>query len=235
MCEGLLPMKAATLALPVLCGLLGLILGSFLNVVIHRVPRQESIVSPRSVLRGRSLMVELACGALLAGAALRFGLDWTLPAFVILLAGLLALACTDFEHYLLPKRIVYPVLGMVGGLLFLAAAITGAWDRLAVAIACAAGWFAVFFAINLVDSRMLGFGDVRLAPVLGLGLGWLGVRYVVLGFLVANLIGAVIGLGLMAAKRAQRNSRVPYGVFLALGAYVAIYAGPWLPQRMPGT
>jgi leader peptidase (prepilin peptidase)/N-methyltransferase len=253
-----------TAALAVLCGIGGVAVGSFLNVVIHRVPRRESVVSPRShcpgcattlinrdnvpivswvLLRGRCrtcaqpispryLVVEVACGALFAGAALRFGLQWALPAFLVLIAGLLALACTDAEHYLLPKQIVYPVLGSVVGLLLMAAAVTGDWGHLAVALACAATWSAVFFAINLVDPRLLAFGDVRLALVIGLGLGWLGVRDVLLGFLAANLIGMVIGLGLLATRQIHRKSRLPYGVFLTLGAYVAIYAGPWIPQRL---
>jgi leader peptidase (prepilin peptidase) / N-methyltransferase len=255
-----------TAAVAGLCGILGLAVGSFLNVVIHRVPRQDSIVTPRShcpgcatvlanrdnipvaswlLLRGRCrtcgqkispryLLVELACGALFAGAGLRFGLHWSLPAFLVLLAGLLALACTDLEHYLLPKRIVYPVLGLVGGLLFLAAAATGHWRDLVVALSCAAGWFVVFFAINFFDARLLAFGDVRLAPAIGLGLGWLGVRYVLFGFFAANLIGALIGVGLIATKRIDRKSRVPYGVFLALGTYAAIFAGSLLPHHISG-
>jgi prepilin signal peptidase PulO-like enzyme (type II secretory pathway) len=46
------------------------------------------------------------------------------------------------------------------------------------------------------------------------------------------MIGAVVGLGLLAAKLTQRKSRLPYGAFLAVGTYVAIYAGPWIPQRL---
>ena len=84
-----------------------------------------------------------------------------------------------------------------------------------VALACAAVWSAVFFAINLVDRRLLAFGDVRLALVIGLGLGWLGVRDVLLGYLAANLIGMVIGLSLLAAEadQAERSPslrRVPH-------------------------
>jgi leader peptidase (prepilin peptidase)/N-methyltransferase len=67
---------------------------------------------------------------------------------------------------------------------------------------------------------------VRLAPLLGLGLGWLGWRYVILGFFAGNVIGAVIGVVLIATKRMDRKQPVPYGVFLALGVAVAVFAGP---------
>jgi leader peptidase (prepilin peptidase)/N-methyltransferase len=62
--------------------------------------------------------------------------------------------------------------------------------------------------------------------VLGLALGWLGVRYVLLGFFAANLIGAAIGVALIASKRMSRQQHIPYGVFLAAGCAVAVFAGP---------
>jgi leader peptidase (prepilin peptidase)/N-methyltransferase len=242
------------------CALFGLIVGSFLNVVIYRVPRKESIVSPRSAcptcgipiaprdnvpilswlyLRGRCRnchspismrypLVEAATAGLFAGVAARIGFSWTLPAYLVLAAGLLALACTDMEHLLLPKRIVYPVLGLFSALLVVAAAITGHWHNLFVAGISGAVWFAIFFAMNAISPRALGFGDVRLAPVLGLALGWLGVRYVLLGFFAANLIGAIIGIALIASKRMSRRQQIPYGVFLAVGTLLAIFAGPEL-------
>jgi leader peptidase (prepilin peptidase)/N-methyltransferase len=246
--------------LVIYCALFGLIVGSFLNVVIYRVPRKESIVSPRSAcptcdvpiaprdnvpvlswlfLRGRCRnchspismrypLVEAATAGLFAGVAARIGFSWTLPAYLVLAAGLLALACTDMEHLLLPKRIVYPVLGLVGSLLVVAAAITGHWHNLLVAAISGAVWFVIFFAMNAISPRALGFGDVRLAPVLGLALGWLGIRYVLLGFFAANLIGAIIGIALIASKRMSREQQIPYGVFLAVGTLIAILAGPEL-------
>jgi leader peptidase (prepilin peptidase) / N-methyltransferase len=240
------------------CALFGLAIGSFLNVVIYRVPRHVSIVTPRSacpncstpilerdnvpvvswlLLKGkcrhchspisaRYPLVELATAALFAGAAARLGFTWTLPAYLVLFAGLLALACIDAELMILPKLIVYPVLIAVAGLLTLAAGLTHSWHQLWVAGAFALGWFVVFFALNFFAPRYLGFGDVRLAPVLGLALGWFGWKFVVLGFFSANLIGAIVGVALIATKKMKRNEQIPFGVFLAMGAALAVFAGP---------
>jgi leader peptidase (prepilin peptidase)/N-methyltransferase len=242
------------------CGLLGLVVGSFLNVVIYRVPRNESIVAPRSscpacgaqirerdnipvvswlVLYGRCRdcrapisarypLVELACAGLFAGTAARFGHEWELPAYLALFAGLLALSCIDVERMILPKKIVYPLTVLVAALLLLAAAETARWHDYLIGVICGVAWFVVFFGMNLASPRLLGFGDVRLSFVLGLALGWLGLGYVLLGFFAANLIGAVVGLALIATKQMERQSRIPYGVFLAAGCAVAVFAGPEL-------
>jgi len=242
------------------CGVLGLIVGSFLNVVIYRVPRQESIISPRSkcphcdtpilerdnipvlswlLLRGqcrachgpisvRYPLVELSTGLLYAGAAARMGLQWALPAFLVMLASLLALSCIDVEKLVLPLRIVYPTFLLMAALLAFAAGLDHEWHRFLTALITAGAWYVMFFVLNLASPRLLGFGDVRLSLVLGLGLGWLGWRYAVLGFFVANLIGAVVGITLIATKRMSRDQQIPYGVFLALGAGIALYAGPEL-------
>jgi leader peptidase (prepilin peptidase)/N-methyltransferase len=169
--------------------------------------------------------VELLTAGLFAGVGLRFGADWALPAFLVFTAGMVALAFTDLEHFLLPVGVVYPVLVGVGLLLFMAAVATGHWHRLGIAALSAAISFAIFFTINFINPRWLAFGDVRLSLLIGLALGWLGGGYVLLGFMLANLLGAVVGVGLIAAKRIERKTPIPYGVFLAAGAFLAIYAG----------
>ena len=240
------------------CGMLGLAIGSFLNVVIYRVPLHQSIVRPRSscpschaqilgrdnipalswfLLRGRCRschspisvrypLVEVACAGLFAGIAAREGFDWDVPALLIFVAGLLTLANIDLEKLILPKSIVYVTLVLQLSALVLDADITNEWNRLLITGLCAVCWFVVFFGINFIGPRYLGFGDVRFSLVLGVGLGWLGIRYVILGFFAANLIGTIIGVALICLKRMSRDQPIPFGVYLSLGAAVAIYAGP---------
>jgi leader peptidase (prepilin peptidase) / N-methyltransferase len=249
-----------TAALVAICALLGLAVGSFLNVVIYRVPRGRSIVAPRSacpacaapisnrdnvplvswlVLRGRCRncgepisfrypLVEAATAVLFAGVALRFGATAQLPAYLVLVAGLLALACIDVELRLLPRSIVYVLLGLVTVLLLIAAASTSHWRDLGVAAASSAGWFALFYGIYRIDPKLIGFGDVRLSLVLGLGLGWLGWLPLLLGFFAANLLGLGFSLVLIAKRRWLWGVKIPYGTFLALGTAIAIFVGPSL-------
>lgn len=248
------------------CAILGLAIGSFLNVLIYRVPRNESVVSPRSrcpscgtlikgydnipviswlLLRGRCrtcrtlispryLFVELGCGALFAGLAARLGYNYDLPAFLVLFAGLFALSCIDVEHLTLPKKIVYPTLALESLLLLGAAVRTNDWDKLQVAVICSLAWFLLFFLMNFASPKILGFGDVRLALLLGLGLGWFGWWYAVLGFFAANLIGAIVGVTLIGMKKISRSQPIPYGVFLAVGAALAVFAGPEIISSLNG-
>lgn len=241
----------------VLCGLLGLMVGSFLNVVIYRVPRDESVVTPRShcpncdtelanrdnlpvvswlVLRGkcrtcghpisrRYPLVEALTGLLFAGVAWRFGLDAALPAFLVLTAFLVALSGIDLDTFLLPKKLVWPAFG--AGLVLLGAASLYEGDARGAAegAAGAAIAFGLLFVIHVVSPKGMGFGDVRLAAVLGLHLGWLELPLVGVGLFLSFLVASVVGIGLMVAKKRGRKDRVPFGPFLAVGTMLAIFFG----------
>jgi len=240
-----------------LLGVLGLVVGSFDNVVVFRAPEGRSVVAPPSacpkcgarirpydnvpvlswaLLRGhcrdcgapisaRYPVVELFVGLVFMGIGWRFGVSWTGAGEALLAAGLVALGLIDFDHMLLPRKVVYATLVAVAAVFVAGAAAGGQWRRLLVALACAAVPWALFFALNYFAPHALGFGDVRLAFLMGFGLGWLGAAYAFLGFLLASLFGALVGAGLMVAGKAGRRTPVPFGTFLAAGALLTVLAG----------
>jgi leader peptidase (prepilin peptidase)/N-methyltransferase len=246
-----------TAGLAVACAAFGLCVGSFLNVVIHRVPKRESVVRPRSrcpacgaqiadrdnvpvvswlLLHGRCRsceepiparypLVELATAALFAAAAVRFGATWQLPAFCIFFASLLAVSVIDLDLFIIPNRVIYPTLFVTAPLLAVAAAAEGSWGQLRDAAIGGAVGFGVLLLIHVAMPRGMGFGDVRLAGVIGMMLGWLGLRYLFLGLFLAFLLAAVIGVVLIAARLRTRKDAVPFGPFLASGAVLAALWG----------
>ena len=160
------------------------------------------------VARG-ALVVQVACGLLWAAATLRFGADWALPAYLVFFTSLLAISVIDFDLHIIPNRIVYPTIFVSVPLLAVAAAAEGDWGRLRHAlIGAALAWLALL-VIHLISPAGMGFGDVRLAFVLGLFLGWLSLRHVLTGMFLGFLLGAVIGVGLVLLEDPQPQGRRP--------------------------
>jgi leader peptidase (prepilin peptidase) / N-methyltransferase len=243
--------------LVLLCGLLGLAIGSFLNVVIWRVPRKVSVVRPPShcpqcetpirpadnipvlswlVLQGkcrhcgnpipvRYPLVEASCGFLFAAVAVRFGASWELPAYLVLTAALLSISLIDLEHFIVPDRITGPLTVSALALLGVAAAADGNGWRYGRTLLGGVAFFAFLLVLNILYPKGMGMGDVKLAFSLGLYLGWLGWGQVFLGGFLAFLLGAVVGLGLIATKIKSRKDVVPFGPFLALGTMLTIFLG----------
>ena len=241
----------------VVCALFGLLIGSFLNVVIWRVPRKESIVSPPShcpacdtpirpydnvpvvswlLLRGRCRncgtqisfrypFIELVTGVLFAAVGVRFHDSWALPAYLVLTAGLIALSAIDLEHYVLPNRIVYPLGFALVPLFALASALEHDWVAFLRALGGGAAAFGFFFTIFFIAPKGMGFGDVRLSAVLGLGLGWLGWGYVAGGLFCGFVYGAVVGVALIAVGARKRKQHIPFGPFLAAGTMTFVLVG----------
>lgn len=239
------------------CAVLGLAVGSFLNVVIHRVPRRESVVRPRSrcpgcateiaprdnvpvvswlVLGGRCRhcgmaisprypAVELACAALFAAMALRFPDDLALPAFLVLAATCLAGSVIDLEHLLLPDRLVFPSVALATPLLAMAAAVQGEWDRFGHAVLGAVLASGALLMLALLKAGAMGGGDVKLALLLGLCLGWLGLGHVALGLFLGFLLGSVVGIGLLVTRSRGLRDHFAFGPFLATGTLLAVWWG----------
>ncbi len=239
----------------VFASVFGLLIGSFLNVVIWRVPRGESVVTPPSacpscgnqisprdnvpvlswlLLAGqcrhcherispRYPLVELGTGVLFGLTAWRFGLAWELPAFLYLAAISVALALIDIDVRRLPNAIVLPSYVVAALLLGGAVLLQGdPWVLVRVAIGAAA-LYAFYFVLAFAGG--MGFGDVKLAGVLGMYLAYLGWAELLVGVFLGFLVGGISGTLLMLTRRAGRKSRIPYGPYMLVGAWLAIFFG----------
>lgn len=187
------------------------------------VRRRCPVCGQRAALRYP--LVELACGGLFAAAAARFGDDWALPAYLVFFTCLLAISVIDLEHHIIPNRIVYPTIFAAVPLLAVAAAVQNEWDRFGHALLGATLAWTSLLLIHLVSPGGMGFGDVRLSFVLGLFLGWLGLRFVLTGLFMGFLLGSVLGVSLVALRLRTRKDHIPFGPFLAAGAAVTVFAG----------
>jgi leader peptidase (prepilin peptidase) / N-methyltransferase len=171
------------------------------------------------------LVVELACAALFASAAIRFGVDAALPAYLVFFACLLVVSVIDLEHSIIPNRIVYPTIFASVPLLAIAALAGDEWDRFGHALMGASLAWLALLVIHLISPSGMGFGDVRLAFVLGLFLGWISLGHVVTGLFLGVLLIAVIGVVLAVLRLRSLQEHIAFGPFLAAGSTLAVFAG----------
>ena len=254
-----------------LVGLFGSLIGSFLNVVVYRVPRGLSVVNPPSacpgcgsrisardnvpvlswlLLRGRCRtctepisarypLVELGTAVFFGVVALRFvpplldTLDagsalaaaLVLVAFLYLAAISVALVLIDIDVKRLPNAIVLPAYAVGAVLLGTAAVVVGdnaAIGRAAIGALALGG---LYLVLAIAVPGGMGFGDVKLAGVLGLFLGWLGWAPLVVGGIAAYLLGGAFGVALILSRRAGRGTAVPFGPWMLAGAWLGILGG----------
>ncbi len=178
--------------------------------------------------------LEFICAAVFGGIALRFGFAWALPAFLVFAFSSIALCIIDYRHHLLPNRIIYPTLIASLILLTLAAAITGDWNFLLRAVMGMFAAWMFFFVVWLIKPQAMGFGDVRLALLVGLFTGWMSLANVFLGVFLGLLLGAVAGLAFVALKKVGVRDPIPYGPFLIAGAFLSILFGESIAPVITG-
>jgi leader peptidase (prepilin peptidase) / N-methyltransferase len=208
------------------CAAGGLVLGVPSEVVVTRVGARESLARPWRVgNRPRALAISLCGAALCGGLAARLGADVALAAYAVLALSLVALSAVDLERFIIPNRILYPTAAVVVPVLVVASAVDHRWGSLWRAALAAAVAFVAFLAVHLAVPHGMGFGDVRLSGLLGFATGWLGLGHAFVGFFAGFVLGAVVGIGVMAAGRGGRKTRIPFGPFLAAGAMVAVLWG----------
>ncbi|WP_353049903.1 A24 family peptidase [Microbacterium sp. Marseille-Q6648] len=137
----------------------------------------------------------------------------------------IVLALIDLDTHRLPNAIVLPSYIVGGLLLALASLLTGDWVALLRGGIGMAALYAFYFVLRLVRSDGMGGGDVKLAGVLGLYLGYVGWGALVVGAFVAFVIGGIYGVALMLMRRASRKSAIPFGPWMILGAWVGLLVG----------
>lgn len=151
--------------------------------------------------------------------------------WLVLVAGLyylvmaVRLTVIDIKHQLLPNRIVFPSAAVAGVLLLSACLfmLDGA-TALRTVLGAAVMW-AVYVVLRLISPSSMGYGDVKLAFVLGLYLGFVSWQAVLWGTVLAFLLGAVWGLILIASRRGTGKTQIPFGPFMLAGALVALVVG----------
>jgi leader peptidase (prepilin peptidase)/N-methyltransferase len=248
-------------AVVVALGVLGILVGGFLNVVIDRVPdkvplrgaREGEAVAPASVLgvptqpwllrqgRGtdaplprRWLWVELVTAAVFVVFALRYGDDLRVVPLLVLGASLVAVSVIDLQLLRIPDRVTFPTLAVAVPLVGLVSLRYDDGDAFVAALIGAVAYFVLLLLPHLVYPRGMGFGDVKLALVMGLYLGWLGwsethpvggpVQLVLYGLMLGCTLGVVFGLASTIITR--RRGEFPFGPALALACVVVAYYAP---------
>jgi len=277
------------------CLLLGLIVGSFLNVVIHRVPimldrqwRDEcaaitgsgtgggapaprfNLLVPRSecpscrapitalqniplvsylALRGRCAacgvrisarypLIEALTGLASAAVAWKFGFGWPALGALVLTWFLIALACIDLDRQLLPDNLTLPLLWL-GLAASLAAPLAGhpavPVDTRSSIIGALAGYlslWSVYHVFRLVTGKEgMGYGDFKLLAALGAWLGWQLLLPIIL---TSALVGAVVGISVLALLGRDRSTPIPFGPFLAAAGWLVLMYGHELVERYLG-
>jgi leader peptidase (prepilin peptidase) / N-methyltransferase len=228
----------------------GLVVGSFMTVAVYRIPRKESVVRPRSrcpacgaeigardnipvlswlLLRGRCRncgerisveypLLELTTAGLVIMAAIRYPEPWQ----AVLIGGLLALmpgvALIDLRHRIIPNKLTYPAIVLFALVIPLAWLIGDAADPVKAVVGFLSFGGGIFLVASV--SGGMGFGDVKLAALIGLVLGSLGLRFVGVSAGATIVLGGVGGLLALTMGRGMK-SKIPYGPYLAAGAVVA--------------
>jgi leader peptidase (prepilin peptidase)/N-methyltransferase len=118
---------------------------------------------------------------------------------------------------------VLPSYGIGAALLLAAAALSGNWTAATRGLLAMALLFALYLAIASGYRGGMGLGDVKLAGVLGLYLGWLGWSSVLVGAFAGFLLGGLVGVALLVTRHAGRRTALPFGPFMLTGALVAVF------------
>jgi leader peptidase (prepilin peptidase)/N-methyltransferase len=231
------------LALAVCCAL-----GLMVPDIVRRVPEplpdpdtpvDDADTEPKELYADIADLPGLAAKAALASAAAgavvgaAVGTDWPLLFLLPLVPICVALAVIDWRTRLLPTKVIAPTYLLTVVLVLVTFAVTRDTDDL---LRAGLGWLVCggsFFVLWFVHPRGLGYGDVRLAGVLGIALGYLGWGELLVGLYAGFLLGGVGG-GLLSLLRVVERRAFPFGPFMLVGALVGIAVGDEVLRSLVG-
>jgi len=176
---------------------------------------------------GAPVAIELATAAVLALLFARIGFQPVVAAFAFVGALGVALAQVDVAVQRLPDPLTLPGYPALIVLLTLAAAFTGAWQDLTRALLGGLALGAAYLLLGLLSGGQLGGGDIKLAGLLGLLLGWAGWRALITGASLGFVLAAVVGLVMLASRRISRRSMISFGPYMLAGALLAVLSNRW--------
>lgn len=207
-----------TLAFVAVCALLGAVLGAC-------VPGVARWAASPDVVDARPWVTAPVTSVAFALLAWRVGAEPVLPAYLYLAFAGVALVMIDLAVHRLPDRLTLPSYLVVAALLVLAAVAEDDWWALARAAVGAVLLYGGYYLLAVALPGAMGFGDVKLAGVLGAVLGWAGWVPLLVGACLGFLYGGLVSLGLLVTRQATRKTRVPFGPFMVAGALTALLVG----------
>lgn len=210
----------------VVAAVLGLSWGSFVGLLVDRVPAEREVARPGRGTRGTRPAIAVASGLAFGLAALR----WQRP-LVALLVGLflsmsVGLALIDLRHRRLPNAIVIPSIAVALGFIALGS-FAGAGPSVGGALVGAASLGGFLWAVSVVSRGGIGLGDAKYGILIGLVVGSLDVGSVAVAAGAAVLAGGAAAVVVLLAG-GDRRSAIPFGPMLAFGAFVGLLASPAL-------
>ncbi len=149
--------------------------------------------------------------------------DYLLSAAYVLFAALsCVVTVVDIRTHRVPDRLSLPAAPLLIGLLGSACVAGADWHRLGGAVLGGIALFCFYLALRLASPRGMGGGDVKLAAVVGVMLGWWGWSALALGALAGFVLGGAFGVAVMLTRRGDRRTRIPFAPFMLSGAWLVI-------------
>jgi len=156
-----------------------------------------------------------------------------LLAYLYFAAVCVALFVIDIRVHRLPDVLTLPSYLVIGALLLVDTVTTGSWSALLRAGVGMVVLFGAYYVLAVVAAGALGFGDVKLAGLLGLLLGWSGWYTLIAGGVLGFVYGGVFSLLLLVFRCADSKTRIPFGPFMVLGALTAVLLGAQADVALP--